>query len=79
MMIFLGRFYVYMLSEARLCGQAPWMSMFIWIFGRTRVFGRGGSPEPPKAIAVNRPYLLRYMWITKALTLSADFVFDTRS
>jgi len=53
--------------------------MFIWIFGRTRVFGRGGSPEPPKAIAVNRPYLLRYMWITKALTLSVDLVFDTRS
>ncbi len=49
-------------------------------FPRTRVLDRGGSPEPPKAIAVNRPYLAApHAHHLKALTLSADFVFDTRS
>jgi hypothetical protein len=53
------------------------MSTFIWL---ARVLGRGGSPEAAKAIAVHRRYLLHYMRaLSKALTLSVDFVFDTRS
>jgi hypothetical protein len=44
-------------------------------FARTRALGRGGSPEPPKAIAVNRPYLLRHMRIIYSIDLICRFRF----
>jgi hypothetical protein len=44
-------------------------------FPRTRALGRGGSPEPPKAIAVNRPYLLRHMRTICSIDLICRFRF----
>ena len=44
-------------------------------FGRTRALGGGGSPEPPKAIAVNRLHLLCHMRIIYGIDLICRFRF----